>query len=237
MGRVIAGGFNVLFPIQLDSRPDHLLIRLPLPNQALFPEEKTLAEAATARCLRKRTQLPVPEVLQYGVDSNLGPFIVLKHLESNRNISSALERPRDDPNETPVLLQDIPENRLQDIYGKIARCVLQLSEPTFPRIGALAETSPRSYQVQGRPITMNINNIVHLSNIPASIFPEENTTYGTADKWYTTLAEMHIATLVFQHNDIVTSEDDARTKYIARQLFRRLAKEGKLSRFGFLEDD
>ncbi|KAJ6436356.1 phosphotransferase family protein [Purpureocillium lavendulum] len=46
-----------------------------------------------------------------------------------------------------------------------------------------------------------------------------------------------IATLLFQHNDIISSEDDCKTKYVARQLFRRLAKQGRLSIFGFAEDN
>lgn len=48
---------------------------------------------------------------------------------------------------------------------------------------------------------------------------------------------MHIAQLVFQHNDLVKTEDDCRNKYIARQLFLKLAKQGRLSTFGFAEDD
>lgn len=47
---------------------------------------------------------------------------------------------------------------------------------------------------------------------------------------------MQIAILIFQHNDMVSSEDDCRNKYVARQLFRRLAKQGRLSSFGFAED-
>ncbi|UNI22995.1 hypothetical protein JDV02_008837 [Purpureocillium takamizusanense] len=82
-----------------------------------------------------------------------------------------------------------------------------------------------------------MNNMVQLSNIPKSIFPSPGTTYQTADEWYTVLADMQMATLLFQHNDIVSSEDDGRTKYVARQLFRRLAKQGRLSTFGFAEDD
>ncbi|TEA14988.1 hypothetical protein C8034_v002830 [Colletotrichum sidae] len=48
---------------------------------------------------------------------------------------------------------------------------------------------------------------------------------------------MHIAQLIFQHNDLVVSEDDCRNKFVARQLFRRLARQGRLSTFGFAEDD
>jgi hypothetical protein len=115
--------------------------------------------------------------------------------------------------------------------------VLQLAQPAFPRIGALVETSPGSYHVMGRPITLNMSNMVQLSNIPRSIFFPEGTTYQTADEWYTVLAEMQIATLLFQHNDMISSEDDCRTKYVARQLFHKLAKQGRLSKFGFTEDD
>jgi len=82
-----------------------------------------------------------------------------------------------------------------------------------------------------------MSNMVQLSNVPKSIFPSEGTTYQTADEWYMALAEMQMATLVFQHNDMVSSEDDCRNKYVARQLFHRLAKQCQLSTFGFADDD
>ncbi|KND87585.1 hypothetical protein TOPH_07773 [Tolypocladium ophioglossoides CBS 100239] len=47
---------------------------------------------------------------------------------------------------------------------------------------------------------------------------------------------MHIAQLMFQHNDAVVSEDDCRNKYVARQIFRRLAIQRRLSTFGFSYD-
>lgn len=46
-----------------------------------------------------------------------------------------------------------------------------------------------------------------------------------------------MAQLIFQHNDLVTTADDCRSKYVARQLFRRLAKDHRLSNFGFADDD
>jgi aminoglycoside phosphotransferase (APT) family kinase protein len=82
-----------------------------------------------------------------------------------------------------------------------------------------------------------MTDMVRLANIPRAVLPPEGKTYETADEWYTALAEMHIAQLVFQHNDLVLSEDDCRNKYVARQIFRRLAKQGRLSNFGFAEDD
>lgn len=234
---LIIGGFNVLYPIRVEGIPDGVLVRLPCPNQAVFPEEKTLAEAATAAYIRQHTQLPVPKVFFHGIDPEIGPFMILQDLGSRRGMGRALERPREDPSDAPVLNPDIPETKLKSLYLQMARCFLQLAQPTFPLIGALVETNPGSYRIGGRPITLNMSNMVQLSNVPRSILPPQGTTYHTADEWYVVLAEMQMATLLFQRNDMVSSGDDCRTKYVARQLFRRLAKRGRLSRFGFAEDD
>lgn len=234
---LIIGGFNVLYPIRIEGLPTNVLVRLPCPNQALFPEEKTLAEAATAACISQRTLVPIPKLFSHGIDPDIGPFMIIEDVGSRRGMGQVLEAPRDDPNDTPVLQPDIPEDKLKCQYFKMARCGLQLAQATFPCIGSLVETSNKSYRVMGRPITLNMSNMVQLSNVPTCIFPPKGTTYHSADEWYTVLAEMQIATLVFQHNDMVSSEDDCRTKYVARQLFRRLAKQGRLSIFGFAEDN
>ncbi|KAF4988158.1 hypothetical protein FGRMN_9926 [Fusarium graminum] len=81
-----------------------------------------------------------------------------------------------------------------------------------------------------------MTDMIRLANIPECVLPPKGKTYATADEWYTALAEMHIAQLIFQHNDLITSEDDCRNKYVSRQVFRRLAKEGRLSTFGFAQD-
>lgn len=234
---LIIGGFNVLYPIRLEGSSAPFLVRLPCPNQAIFPEEKTSAEAATATYIAQHTQVPVPKVLHHGVDSDIGPFMIIQDLGSRRGMGHALQAPGQDPNETAILDPDISEIKLKALYVRMARCVLQLTQPTFPRIGALVETGPNSHHVMGRPITLNMSNMVQLSNIPKSIFSPEGTTYQTADAWYVALAEMQIATLLFQHNDMISSEDDCRNKYVARQLFRRLAKEGRLATFGFADDN
>ena len=76
-----------------------------------------------------------------------------------------------------------------------------------------------------------------IANIPTAALPSKDRMYNTANDWYTALAEMHVAQLVFQHNDLVKTADDCRNKYVARQLFLKLAKQGRLSTFGFAEDD
>jgi hypothetical protein len=82
-----------------------------------------------------------------------------------------------------------------------------------------------------------MNNMIRLANIPSAVLPPKDKTYKTADEWYVALAEMHIAQLVFQHNDLVFTPDDCRNKYVARQLFWRLARKGRLSTFGFADDN
>ncbi|KAF9760748.1 hypothetical protein IL306_004141 [Fusarium sp. DS 682] len=233
---IIIGGFNVLYPMRIEGLSCNVLVRLPCPDQAMSPIEKTLAEAATVAYISQHTQLPVPRLFYHGIDSDIGPFMILEDLASRRGMGQALEAPREDLNDPAILKPDICETELKSLYREMARCMLQLAQPEFPRIGALVEVAPGSYDVLGRPITLNMNNMVQLSNIPESIFPPERTTYKTADEWYIALAEMQMATLIFQHNDMVLSEDGCRTKYVARQLFRKLAKQGRLSNFGFAED-
>ncbi|KAK4213746.1 phosphotransferase-3 [Rhypophila decipiens] len=235
---IIIGGFNVLYPIRIQDRPDEkILFRLSCPNQAILPQEKTEAEAATARYLAEFSTLPVPTIFHQGTEPDLGPYMVIRDLGTRRCMSGALEAPRDDPDDTPTLNPDISETDLKRLYTKMAQCVHRLAQPTSPRIGALVETSPGVFEVLGRPITLNMSNMFQLSNIPPAIFPPKGTTYQSADEFYVALADMQLATLVFQHNDMVDSEDDCRNKYVARQLFRKLAKQGWFSTFGFLEDD
>ncbi|KAI0125046.1 hypothetical protein BJ170DRAFT_636059 [Xylariales sp. AK1849] len=229
---ILVGGFNVLYPIHVEgtSAAFPVLARLPCRTEALFHEEKILAEAATVAYISRYTQLPVPDTLHYGIDPDVGPFMIIQDLGTRRVMSDSLQMPGRDRGESPILDPNICDSTLKSIYSQMARCLLQLAQLTFPRIGSLIKTSS-GFSIMGRPITLNMSNMVQLSNIPQTIFPFK--TYKSADDWYIALAEMHIATLLFQHNDIVLSENDCRTKYVARQLFRRLAKQGRLSTFGF----
>ncbi|CAM1503233.1 Fc.00g080090.m01.CDS01 [Cosmosporella sp. VM-42] len=242
---IIFGGFNVLYRIRLAEEeallkgpeaPD-IMIRLPFPSLVQFPDEKTIQEAATADYVAKNTQLPVPKQFCYGQDSVLGPFILLQHIKNCGSLSARLATPNKDLSVTHVLNPNISETTLHHLWTKVATCLLQLSELSFPRIGSLVETVEGSYEIAGRPITHNMTDMVRLAHIPPTVLPPPGKTYRSADEWYTELAEMNIAQLTFQHNDLVTSADDCRNKYVARQIFRRLAKQGKLSTFGFAEDN
>lgn len=74
-----------------------------------------------------------------------------------------------------------------------------------------------------------MSSLVEFTSIVPTLLPSQQ--YSTADEWYSALADMHLSQFVFQRNDAVKDddEDDARDKYVARQLFRRLASKGQLS--------
>lgn len=229
------GGYNMLYRISVSGLKNDILVRVPCPNLSQFPEEKTRQEVATIQLLRENTALQVPECLHSGRHT-FGPFIFLPFIQNRGDMSDALSKPREDSNEVPVLDEDIDEDLLRELYSKMAASLIQLWQVEFPSIGSLTEDAG-SVSVASRPVTLNMSNMVQLGNIPRCVLPPEDTTYATADEWYIALAEMHIAQLVFQHNDLVSSEEDCANKYVSRILFRRLAKEGKLSTFGFAQDD
>lgn len=231
------GGFNILYRVHVEGKSPDVMIRLPCPSLAQFPDEKTIQEAATALFLCQNTQIPVPKLFCYSRESEIGPFIILQHVENDGDMVDALAVPGLDPSTPPVLYEDISETQLSCLYYRLACCLLQLSQHGFPRIGSLVEADGGLFVVSQRPITQNMNNMLQLANIPRSVLPPRGRTYQTADDWYVALAEMHLAQLVFQHNDLVSSTEDCRNKYVARQLFFKLAKQKKLSNFGFVEDD
>lgn len=233
---VLIGGYNVVYRLRVAGRASDVMVRLPIPNCVQFPEEKVNREAATALFVARHTEIPVPGVLFHGVDPVLGPFVMMEPVEHSRDADMMLRSDYDDLSLPSILDGELPEEKLIQVWSQIAECKLRLLKPRFPRIGSLTKAADDSIDVLGRPLTMNMTELIWRANIPRAVLPPESKTYETADEWYTALAEMHIAQLLFQQNDAVESPDDCRNKYVARMLFRRLAKQGKLSSYGYRED-
>ncbi|KAL2061976.1 hypothetical protein VTL71DRAFT_7354 [Oculimacula yallundae] len=231
------GGYNIVYRLRMEEPPADVIVRRSIDCYAKFPEEKTSIEVATARYLENSTQIPIAKVLFHGNDPELGCYVIMKYIEHKHSMSAALNATNEDPNKTFILDPNIPEDVLEAMYRKVAHCLLELVQHTFPLIGSLAESIDGTCSIASRPITRNMNDMLQLAGIPRSILPPEDKTYSTAIEYYTELANQHIAQLVFQHNDLVASANDCRNKYVARLIFRRLAKQGKLSSFGFREDD
>ncbi len=183
------------------------------------------------RYVAANTTIPVPHVYHYGTTADnptgLGPFIIIDYIEHHQNMSRELLDPARAAGKRPILDPELGEEKLEFLYSQVAHILLQLSSLMFPRIGSLAEKQGRgSISVMGRPLIMNMNELVVHTNAPASILPSQ--TYASSDEWYSALAGMHVAQLALQRNDAVEDEADARDKYVARQLFRNLAAERRL---------
>jgi hypothetical protein len=74
----------------------------------------------------------------------------------------------------------------------------------------------------------NMNSILDLTGSPESLLPAQDQVFATSKEWYSSMADMHLIQLSFQQNNAVEDEDDARDKYVALQLFRNVASEGRL---------
>jgi len=161
-------GYNNLYQMKIEELDNYVFLRLPQPNMVMFPDEKILAEAATANFIVQNTQIPVPRVLFHGIssldfypDSDIGPYIVIQHVENCNDISEVLHLPNEKhPDANHMLNPDISEDILESFYSKIAVHLLQLFNPSFPRIGVLAQTGEHTFEVAGRPITQDMNSML-----------------------------------------------------------------------------
>lgn len=234
----MCGGYNAIYGLASDDSPPEHLLRVPN-AVVVFPDEKTAAECAVAQFLHDHTSIPVATVFHYGLSHQnpvIGPYIIMERIEHFWSMSARLNKRYKDPGAPHILDTDTSTETLKALDVQMARYLLQILSHRFPRIGSLTWTGSNTYVVQTRPLSMNMQQTLQLSNIPVSSLPAKEKTYCTADEWYIACSEMNTAPLLFQQNDLFFSADDFRNKYVARVVFHRLAKESKLSQFGFEED-
>lgn len=228
--RPIRGGYNIFYRLEYKDGSSAAM-RIPCKGIVKFPEEKIRYEVALMRYISANTTIPLPKIYHFGTaaenPAGLGPFIIMEYVEHERTMSDALKDPTLQPDEDHVLDPDISEQKLEFLYGQMANILLQLSALTFPQIGSLVQGVDGRFSVSGRPLIQNMNSLIEFTGISATLLPSQQ--YSSADEWYSALADMHFAQLTFQRNDAVLDEDDTRDKYVARQLFRRLASKGQLS--------
>lgn len=223
------GAFNLCFRMTFEDGFSSLL-RFPCPGRIMFPEEKVRKEVAVMRFLRQNTKIPVPEVIAYstrGDDSpaGLGPFILMEYVTNASNLATQLRAPGYKRGDRPILNPHIEDTKLEFFYSKVADILLELSKPSFDKIGSLTGNAT-SWSIDDRPLTMNMNELVQLGNFPRSKLP--SSTFDTASSYYQTLAETHFMHRATQRNDAVESEKDGFRKYVARRLFCKLASASRL---------
>lgn len=158
----------------------------------------------------------------------------MEYVEHVSNLGTELRAPGYERGDRPFLDPHIEDGKLRFFYGQVADILLELSKPSFDRIGSLAgdcssstSTSRSAIIIKDRPSTLNMNEHVQLGNFPRSKLP--SSTFDTASSYYQMLAEIQLVHLSTQRNDAVESEEDCGRKYVARQLFRRLASTSRLS--------
>ncbi|QKX53803.1 uncharacterized protein TRUGW13939_00883 [Talaromyces rugulosus] len=140
----------------------------------------------------------------------------------------ALNTPGCPTEERGILDPKIDEDKLQMLYGQLASILLQLSEPSLPRIGSLSQIDEFTWDVTHRPLSMNMNDLVRRGGLPRSALSEAKATFTTASSYLEALADLNIDHLMHQRNDAIQSADDCRRKFVARKLFRKLAKSKQL---------
>ncbi|KKK17955.1 hypothetical protein AOCH_007160 [Aspergillus ochraceoroseus] len=207
-----AGGFNVCFRMKFEDSGS-AIIRFPKPGIGMFPEEKVRNEVAVMKYLRDHTSIPVPVIIHWGTKEEsppgLGPFIIMEYIDYAMDLSTALNTPGLDIKDRPVLDPHIDNDKLEMLYGQLADILLQLSRLSFPRIGSLSQIDDSTWEIARRPLSINMNELhLHISK---------------------PLAELHTEHLTQQRNDAVDSADDCRRKFVARRLFRKIARDGRLT--------
>ncbi|KAJ5373595.1 Aminoglycoside phosphotransferase [Penicillium concentricum] len=231
------GSYNISVWLKYDNRDSGAtVIRLSQPGAVMFPEEKVVNEVAIMRFLMDQTSITIPLVLHSGTKQEspleLGSFIMMEYIEHETKMYAALNTPGCPIEERGVLDLNIDEGRLELLYGQLAGMLLQLSLPSLPRIGSLSQINEFTWEVTRRPLTMNMNELVRRGGLPQSKLPDINTTFDTSSSYMEALANINIEHFVHQRNDCVDSinpADDCRRKFVARRLFRKLAREKKLT--------
>jgi len=209
------GNFNACYKVEFEDG-FHAIVRFAALGKAIFRSEKVLNESFVMEYLAERTSIPVPRVLGKGI-SWAGPYIVMSFIEGPL-LETLLQDPR---KEKPTLNPLLSRMTLKKAYREMAQLVLELSKPEFPRIGALGRRLG-VWEVTERPYTMNMNKLAGSANCPREDFP--NQPFGSANGYFDALAVQHLCHLRAQRNDAVTTEADCLKKYVARCLFRKIAR-------------
>ncbi|GES59578.1 hypothetical protein ATEIFO6365_0003085800 [Aspergillus terreus] len=186
------------------------------------------------RFIEQHTSIRVPHVLYHGTTEEspvgLGPFIVMEYIENDSDLVDAVNIPGRSDDDRPILDPHITEDRLRSVYSQIAEILLQLGRYPFREIGCISSKDDDDdygeYVVTHRPLIINMNELVQLGGFLPHLLPQ--TSFKTASSYFLALAKMHMIHLESQRNNAVTSAEDCRRKYIARCLFRKLARENRL---------
>lgn len=210
------GSYNMCCTVTFEDGY-RVLVRFPILGRSRFRTEKTNDELLVMAFLDQHLRISIPKVLGAG-QWGCGPYIVMTVIEGTP-LSKCL---RDPAVLSPSLNPIVSDSNLERAYNGMAQAMLELSKPTFPSIGALGWDGGE-WKVVKRPLTLNMNELVRVGNCPPSVFTEHP--FQTASEYFQELATQQFLHLKHQRNNAVKDEHDCRKKYIARCLFRKIARE------------
>ncbi|KAL2802145.1 hypothetical protein BJX63DRAFT_441385 [Aspergillus granulosus] len=186
-----------------------VILRFPFPGGSHIFAEKSSNEVSVMRYLARTTIIPVPTVFGAGT-WDCGPYIITECLEGTP-LSKRLE-------------PSLPNARrdLERAYHCIAQVMLELSKQTFPRIGALVQNSDGKWSVSKRTHTANIHDLAQAGNIAHCPIPRK--TFANASEYFTDIATQQLHHLHYQRHKGLLEKHHWKEKYIARCIFRRIAR-------------
>ena len=213
------GAFNCCYRVKVHGRPD-VVFRFPIIGKSAFRYEKTNDEAAIMAYLSQYTSIPTPRVIRVTA-CDMGPLIVTEFVEGTL-LSTHLEAHSADTMGPSVLKLDVSLPVLKKAYRDMARILISLSKCQFAQIGGVIRDESKCWRVGKRPSTINMHHLVSFANFPPKALPEQS--FKTSNDYFVALADIHMTHLKTQRNDAVENDQDCRKKYVARCLFRRIAR-------------
>ncbi|OJI99294.1 hypothetical protein ASPVEDRAFT_123659 [Aspergillus versicolor CBS 583.65] len=180
-----------------------VLLWFPFPGGSHMCAEKLSNEVSVMRYLARTTIIPVPTVFGAGT-WECGPYIITDFIEGiplSKRLKPSLPSAKRD---------------LERAYHCISQVMLELSKQTFPRIGALVQSS------DGKALAAKIEDLVQADNTPHG--PILSKTFANASEYFTDIATQQVRHLRYQCHKGLLENHHLREKYIARCMFRRIAR-------------
>ncbi|KAL3475452.1 phosphotransferase enzyme family protein-like protein [Aspergillus californicus] len=218
------GAFNVTFRFSFNDGAPDVIIRFPKPGHTatVYRDEKVANEVQVMECLRENTDIPIPRIHSWGLTAEgphgLGPFIIMDVVDGVL-LSSILNHP-DKKGIGFLLNPDLDMSILDKVYHQIARYMIQLSQLTFSRIGAISkDDATGTWSVTGRPLTYNMNELRAVTNYPEGQFP--TAPFDRASDYFRSVANVHL-THVWTQRNIAYDPEEAQLRFIARHRMAQL---------------
>ncbi|PGH28348.1 hypothetical protein GX50_08917, partial [[Emmonsia] crescens] len=199
-------------------------IRIPIPENSVFMEEKIRNEIVMLTYLDTYTTIPIPKIYRAGTaednPTGLGPFIVTNWIKGRNLVKVLKERNLLAPNGFDITPEG--EEILRHVYGQIAGFLLQLWTHDFDKIGAIGiDEEIEGYEVIYPPLTLYMNELVRRYGIRKTALPRQ--TYSHSHEYFNSLFGLQWAHVVLQKNSVKNSTD-AREKFSVRAIMVHLAR-------------